>query len=133
MLLPKGKALIHTIGSIDKPRDPQAWITTFIFPSGYTPSGSELMPAIEASKLVLADFEILPGFHYSETLKNWKNRFIKNKEKVLKMYDGTFYRLWLFYLSSCEAAFRWTYHCNFQILLNKDINISPRTRDYIYN
>ena len=133
ILEPKGKALIHTIGSIDKPRDPQAWITTFIFPSGYTPSGSELMPAIEASKLVLADFEILPGIHYAETLKNWKNRFIKNKEKVLKMYDETFYRLWLFYLSSCESAFRWTDQCNFQILLNKDINISPRTRDYIYN
>ena len=34
ILKPDGKALIHTIGSIDKPRDPQSWITTFIFPSG---------------------------------------------------------------------------------------------------
>lgn len=133
MLEPKGKALIHSIGSIDKPRDPQAWITTFIFPSGYTPSASQLIPAIEASKLVLSDFEILPGIHYAETLKNWKNRFIKNRERVLKKYDKTFYKLWLFYLTSCESAFRWTDQCNFQILLNKDINISPRTRDYIYN
>jgi len=134
ILKPKGKALIHTIGSIDKPRDPQAWITTFIFPSGYTPSGSELMPAIEASSLVLEDWEVLPGeYHYAETIKEWKNRFIKNKEKVIKMYDETFYRLWLFYLSSCESAFRWTDLCNFQILLSKDINNSTRTRDYIYN
>ena len=29
ILKPDGKALIHTIGSIDKPRDPQSWITTF--------------------------------------------------------------------------------------------------------
>ena len=128
VLEPKGKALVHTIGSIDKPRDPQAWISTFIFPSGYTPSFSELMPAIEASKLVLGDLEILPGIHYASTLKEWKNRFVKNKEKVLKTYNDRFYRLWLFYLTSCESAFRWTDQCNFQSLLDKDITLSPRTR-----
>ena len=133
ILKPKGKALIHTIGSIDKPRDPQAWVTTFVFPSGYTPSFSEVIPAIEHSKLVLSDLEILPGIHYASSLKEWKNRFIKNKERVLEMYDETFYRLWLFYLSSCESAFRWTDMCNFQILLNKDVNTSERTRDYIYS
>ena len=132
-LEPKGKALVHTIGSIDKPRDPQAWITTFIFPGGYTPSFSQLMPAIESSKLVLGDLEVLPGIHYASTLKEWKNRFIKNKEKILKKYNERFYNLWLFYLASCESAFRWTDLCNFQILLNKDINNSSRTRDYIYN
>ena len=133
LLEPKGKALIHTIGSIDKPRDPQAWISTFIFPEGYTPSFSQLMPAIENSKLVLSDLEVLPGLHYASTLKEWKNRFIKNKDKVIKNYNDKFYRLWLFYLASCESAFRWTDQCNFQILLNKDINISPRTRGYIYS
>ena len=133
ILEPKGKALVHTIGSVDAPRDPQAWITTFIFPSGYTPSFSELMPAIESSKLVLGDLEILPGIHYASTLEEWKKRFIKNKQTVLKNYSEKFYRLWLFYLSSCEFAFRWTDQCNFQILLDKDINIAPRTRDYIYS
>ena len=132
ILEPKGKALVHTIGSVDKPRDPQAWITTFIFPHGYTPSFSELMPAIESSSLALQDLEVLSGTHYSSTLREWKNRFIKNKEKVLKIYDDNFYRLWLFYLASCEVAFRWTDQCNFQILLNKDINTFSRTRDYIY-
>jgi len=133
ILEPKGKALVHSIGSIDKPRDPQAWISTFVFPQGYTPSNSELMPAIESSKLVLGDLEVLPGIHYASTLKEWKNRFIKNKEKIFKNYNERFYNLWLFYLASCESAFRWTDLCNLQILLNKDINISPRTRDYIYN
>ena len=133
ILEPQGKALVHTIGSVDGPRDPQAWITTFIFPSGYTPSFSELMPAIENSKLVLEDLEVLPGIHYASTLEEWKKRFIKNKDIVLKNYSEKFYRLWLFYLSSCEYAFRWTDQCNFQILLDKDINISPRTRGYIYS
>ncbi len=133
LLEPNGKALVHTIGSIDKPRPPQSWITTFIFPSGYTPSLSEVMPAIESSKLVLSDLEVLPGIHYASTLKEWKKRFIENKKLVIKKYDQTFYRLWLFYLASCQKAFEWTDQCNFQILLNKDINIGPRTRNYIYN
>ena len=133
LLEPKGKALIHTIGSIDKPRDPQAWISTFIFPQGYTPSFSELMPAIEKSQLVLSDLEVLQGIHYASTLKEWKNRFIRNKDRVIKTYSESFYRLWLYYLSGCEAAFRWADQCNFQILLDKDINIAPRTRDYIYS
>ena len=133
LLEPNGKALVHTIGSIDKPRAPQAWITTFIFPSGYTPSLSEVMPAIESSKLVLSDLEILPGIHYASTLKEWKRRFIENKNLVIEKYDKTFYRLWLFYLASCQKAFEWTDQCNFQILLNKDINIGHRTRNYIYN
>ena len=109
------------------------WITTFIFPSGYTPSLSEVMPAIESSKLVLSDLEILPGIHYASTLKEWKRRFIENKNLVIEKYDKTFYRLWLFYLASCQKAFEWTDQCNFQILLNKDINIGHRTRNYIYN
>ena len=110
-----------------------AWISTFIFPQGYTPSFSELMPAIEKSQLVLSDLEVLQGIHYASTLKEWKNRFIRNKDKVIKVYSESFYRLWLYYLSGCEAAFRWADQCNFQILLDKDINIAPRTRDYIYS
>ena len=133
ILKPDGKALIHTIGSIDKPRDPQSWITTFIFPSGYSPSLSQLMPSIENSKLVLSDLEILPGIHYASTLKEWKNRFIKHKDEVTKNFNERFYRLWLFYLASCEFAFRWTDICNFQILLDKDINIGNKTRDYMYS
>ena len=37
-----GLALIHTIGSINQPRDPQPWVTKYIFPGGYTPSMSEI-------------------------------------------------------------------------------------------
>ena len=33
-----GLALIHTIGSIKQPRDPQPWVTKYIFPGGFLPS-----------------------------------------------------------------------------------------------
>ena len=42
MLNDDGVALIHTIGSVNPPRDPHPWITKYIFPGGYTPSLSEV-------------------------------------------------------------------------------------------
>jgi cyclopropane-fatty-acyl-phospholipid synthase len=41
LLVDDGVAMIHTIGSVDPPRDPHPWITKYIFPGGYTPSLSE--------------------------------------------------------------------------------------------
>ena len=42
MLKDDGVSLIHTIGSVNPPRDPHPWITKYIFPGGYTPSLSEV-------------------------------------------------------------------------------------------
>ena len=84
-----GIALLHTIGSVDSPRNPQPWITKYIFPGGYTPSLSEVASPIEKSGLILSDLEVL-RMHYAHTLRNWKERFLKNKEKVLSMFDEKF-------------------------------------------
>ena len=59
LLNSKGVALLHTIGSVDAPRDPQPWITKYIFPGGYTPSLSEIAGPIEKSGLIISDLEIL--------------------------------------------------------------------------
>ena len=53
-----GIALIHTIGSVNPPRDPHPWITKYIFPGGYTPSLSELASPIEKSGLSISDMEV---------------------------------------------------------------------------
>ena len=47
LLNEKGVSLIHTIGSVNPPRDPHPWITKYIFPGGYTPSLSEVTSPIE--------------------------------------------------------------------------------------
>ena len=133
LLSKDGIALVHTIGSIDKPRDPQPWISKRIFPFGYTCSFSEVMPAIENSRLILSDLEILPGIHYASTLKEWKKRFINNKDKIIKKYGKKLFLTFEFYLSACQYAFLWQDQVNFQILLRKDINTEDRTRSYIYN
>tara|TARA_Y100001970_G_scaffold173713_1_gene212134 strand:+ start:577 stop:1767 length:1191 start_codon:yes stop_codon:yes gene_type:complete len=127
-----GVALLHTIGSVNSPRNPQPWITRYIFPGGYTPSLSEVSGPIEKSGLILSDLEVL-RMHYAHTLKNWKNRFKKNKEKVLKMFDERFFRMFEFYLSSCEMAFRHGDQVVYQIQLTKRLNTAPSTRDYIYS
>ena len=126
-----GIALIHTIGSINQSRDPQPWITKYIFPGGYTPSMSEVAGQIEKSGLILSDVEVL-RMHYSHTLRKWKERFLYNKSKVLSMFDENFFRMWEFYLTGCEMAFKWGDHVVFQFQLTKDLRSVPTTRDYIY-
>ena len=126
-----GIALIHTIGSVMTPRDPHPWISKYIFPGGYTPSLSELARPIENSNLIIADMEVL-RMHYSHTLRNWKDRFIGKKDKVLDMFDEKFFRMWEFYLSGCEMAFKWGDQVVFQFQLSKKLLSTPNTRDYIY-
>ena len=131
LLKEKGVALIHTIGSSNPPRDPQPWITKYIFPGGYTPSLSQIARPIEDSGLIISDMEIL-RMHYSHTLRHWKERFLSKKETVLEMFDEKFYRMWEFYLASCEMAFKWGDLVVFQLQLTKDNISTPTTRDYIY-
>jgi len=126
-----GIALIHTIGSINQSRDPQPWITKYIFPGGYTPSMSEVAGQIEKSGLILSDVEVL-RMHYSHTLRKWKERFLYNKSKVLSMFDENFFRMWEFYLTSCEMASKWGHQVVFQFQLTKYLRSVPTTRDYIY-
>jgi len=126
-----GVALIHTIGSVNPPRGPQPWITKYIFPGGYTPSLSEVSLPIEKSGLIVSDIEVLRT-HYAHTLRNWKNRFMSKKDQILEMFDEKFFRMWEFYLVSCEMAFKWSDQVVFQLQLTKKLKTTPITRDYIY-
>ena len=127
-----GITLLHTIGSVNSPRNPQPWITKYIFPGGYTPSLSEISSPIEKSGLILSDLEVL-RMHYAYTLRNWSERFAKNKDKVLKMFDERFYRMFSFYLKSCEMSFLHNDQVVYQLQLTKKLNTAPSTRDYIYS
>jgi len=131
LLKDKGVALIHTIGSSNPPRDPHPWITKYIFPGGYTPSLSQIARPIEDSGLIISDIEVL-RMHYAHTLRNWRERFLSKKETVLEMFDEKFFRMWEFYLASCEMAFKWGDQVVFQLQLTKDNKSVPITIDYIY-
>ena len=131
LLKSDGISLIHTIGSVNPPRDPHPWITKYIFPGGYTPSLSEVTTPIEKAGLIVSDIEVLK-LHYSHTLRHWKENCMKNKEKIIEMFDEKFFRMWEFYLAGCEIAFKWGDQVVYQFQLTKNYTSTPATRDYIY-
>jgi hypothetical protein len=64
-----------------------------------------VIPAVERAGLLLRDAEIL-SLHYAETTREWRRRFLANRERVLELYDERFLRMWEFYLAGSEASFR---------------------------
>ncbi len=130
LLVEDGVALIHTIGRADGPGAANPWIDKYIFPGGYTPALSEIVPIIERAGLHITDIEVL-RLHYAETLKAWRQRFMANRDRITSIYDERFCRMWEFYLAASEAAFRHGGLVVFQIQLCKRIDSVPLTRDYI--
>ncbi|CAI3924258.1 Cyclopropane fatty-acyl-phospholipid synthase and related methyltransferases (Cfa) (PDB:5Z9O) [Commensalibacter communis] len=131
ILKPDGVMLLHSIGRSDGPGSTNAWINKYIFPGGYSPSLSEAFAAIEKSGLWVTDCEIL-RLHYAKTLKLWRARVEAQKQAIIEMYDERFYRMFDFYLSSCELSFYYHNHMNFQLQISPTIDSLPITRDYMF-
>jgi cyclopropane-fatty-acyl-phospholipid synthase len=125
-----GVLLLHSIGRSEGPNVTNPWIAKYIFPGGYIPALSEVLPAIERSGLLVTDIEIL-RLHYAETLKAWRERFLAHREAVERLYDVRFVRMWEFYLAASEMAFREQAMMVFQVQLTKRQGVVPMTRDYI--
>lgn len=126
-----GTALVHTIGRSPGPGATNPWIARHIFPGGYIPALSEIVPVIEKAGLVILDIEVL-RLHYAETLKAWRERFLRHADQAEKLYDDRFVRMWDFYLVTSELSFRHGFHNVFQIQLGKRQEAVPVTRDYLY-
>jgi cyclopropane-fatty-acyl-phospholipid synthase len=130
ILADDGIMVLHSIGRSSGPGYTNAWISKYIFPGGYIPALSEVIPAIERAGLLVTDIEIL-RLHYAETLKAWRDRFLAHRDEVVRLYDAGFVRMWEFYLACSEAAFRRQNMMVLQIQLAKRQGIVPITRDYI--
>ena len=130
LLKDDGVALIHTIGRTDGPGVTNPWISKYIFPGGYTPALSEMLPAIERAGLIVTDVEVL-RIHYAETLKEWRRRFKAHWREAAELYDERFCRMWEFYLAGAEMAFRHEGLVVFQVQLARRVDALPITRDYM--
>lgn len=130
LLAEDGVALLHTIGRSGPPSSTDPWIRKYIFPGGYIPALSEMMPHIERSGLVVTDIEFL-GRHYAETLRKWSERFQANRDRVREIYDEKFCRMWEYYLATSEVAFRYMGMTVFQIQIARRADAVPMTRGYI--
>ncbi len=132
LLRDDGVALLHTIADHGVPSTTNPWLRKYIFPGGYTPSLSEVVPVIERVGLWITDIEIL-RLHYAETLRQWRERFMSNRYKAVELYDERFCRMWEFYLSGAEVTFRRMGQIVVQIQLTKSVDAVPLTRDYMAN
>jgi cyclopropane-fatty-acyl-phospholipid synthase len=126
----EGVMVLHSIGRPEGPGITNPWIAKYIFPGGYIPALSEVLPAIERAGLLISDVEIL-RLHYADTLKAWRERFMARREEAVRLYDERFARMWEFYLASSEMSFRKQNVMNFQIQLTRRQGVVPMTRDYI--
>jgi cyclopropane-fatty-acyl-phospholipid synthase len=129
-LNPDGVALIHAIGRTDGPGSTNAWFRKYIFPGGYSPALSEVLPSVERSGLMSTDIEIL-RLHYAETLRHWRRRFAANRDAIATLYDDRFCRMFEFYLAASEVTFRRRSHIVWQLQLAHRRGVVPVTRDYI--
>lgn len=130
LLTDDGVMLLHAIGRSEGPGITNPWVAKYIFPGGYIPALSEVLPAIERSGLLVDDIEIL-RLHYAETLKAWRERFLARREEAARLYDERFVRMWEFYLAASEMSFRKQGMMVFHIQISKRQGVVPITRDYI--
>jgi len=87
-------------------RHAYGWIHKYIFPGGLIPSREAIDRTLrDASSLRVTDAAEI-GRHYATTLRHWRDRFLAERERVHALgFDGTFVRMWEFYLAYCEAGF----------------------------
>jgi len=130
-LTPTGLALLHHIGRSGPPGRTNSWIRRYIFPGGYNPALSEVVPVIERVGLKLADIEILK-FHYGYTLREWQKRFQAHRAEVVRRWDESFARMWEFYLAACEASFAIGDLVVFQLQIARSLEGLPLTREDWY-
>jgi cyclopropane-fatty-acyl-phospholipid synthase len=131
LLKPDGVMLLHTIGKFGEAiKAPDPFTDKYIFPGYHLPSISQMSEASQRAKLIVSDIEVL-RLHYALTLREWLRRFTAAREKMVKLYDERFFRMWEFYLSGGIVMFENGSGCNFQVQYVRDRNALPITRDYI--
>ncbi len=132
LLKENGVFLLHTIGQRGIPTATSPWIRKYIFPGGYIPSLSDIINETQKLNINITDIEIL-RLHYAHTLTHWYRNVQKNKDRIVKMFDERFYRMWEFYLLASKYSFVNMGNVVFQIQIAKNINNLPLTRNYMYN
>lgn len=125
-----GVALVHSIGRSEGPGATNPWLAKYIFPGGYSPALSEVLPAVEKAGLWVTDIEIL-RLHYAHTIQLWRQRFAGNRDTIASLHDERFCRMIEFYLAGCELAFRRMGHMNWQLQMARHLDVLPTTRDYM--
>ena len=90
----------------DRYRKNEDFIQKYIFPGGFLPSLQSIRNYCSDTGLELTDYNSY-GKHYSNTLKTWRENFIRSWNDISKQgFDQSFKKIWDFYFSYCEAGFK---------------------------
>lgn len=82
------------------------FIQRYIFPGGMLPSETALREQTSRAGLDWADQSMF-GIDYARTLALWRERFLSAWPSIEPLgFDDRFRRMWIYYLSYCEAGFR---------------------------
>jgi len=130
LLTERGVALVHSIGRSHGPMPTNPWLNRYIFPGGYIPALSEVLPMVEQTALWSTDIEVW-RLHYAETLAAWRRRFEEAARADPQRFDERFQRLWRFYFVGSETFFRRQDGMVFQLQLARTREALPITRDYM--
>jgi cyclopropane-fatty-acyl-phospholipid synthase len=134
LLKPGGTFLLQTITMNERsfPAYIRAsdWIQRRIFPGAELASVMEIQRSLaRCSRLALFDLEDI-GTHYARTLRAWRRRFLAVLDQVQAQgFDGTFIRMWEYYLASCEGGFLERHISDAQLLLVKEGATGPLLRE----
>jgi cyclopropane-fatty-acyl-phospholipid synthase len=97
----------------------ERWINKYIFPNGCIPKISHVVNGTKG-KFIVEDWHNF-SLDYSKTLIAWRDNFKRSWPLLEKTYGGgDFYRMWIYYLSTCESGFLARIVQLWQIVLTKD-------------
>lgn len=127
-----GRGLIHSIGHNCSGVPVSRWTQRRIFPGGYVPGLQEITALLEPWQFSVLDIENL-RLHYAKTLLHWLARFDAAEDRVTRMFDSPFVRMWRLYLTGSAAAFLAGELQLFQVVFTRpQRNEIPWTRAGLY-
>lgn len=132
-LKPGGLSMLHTLTSLTE-TETNSWIKKYIFPGGYIPSLREVVSLLPEYEFQVQQIESLRR-HYARTLEIWHGNFSTDevREKVGRMFDDKFIRMWSLYLQGAASSLRQGWLDVHQIVFTKGVNNTlPLTLADIY-
>lgn len=122
-LRPGGRLSMQTIafphGAYERQRRGANWIQQYIFPGGLLPSLAAIEEAVHGTRLLITSVRDIRE-HYVRTLREWRTRFLAQRDAVLALgFDDRFVRTWEYYLALSEAGFATGLTQDYQIVFEK--------------
>ncbi|XP_062075833.1 uncharacterized protein LOC133779954 [Humulus lupulus] len=118
----------------DEYRRSSDFIKEYIFPGGCIPSLSRIVSSImSASSRLCVEYLENIGIHYYQTLKIWRENFLKKRSEILALgFNDKFIRMWEYYFDYCSAGFKSRTLASYQIVFSRPGNVATFSNPYKY-